>query len=81
MVLFLISKGARVNARDADGVTPLMIASSKGYYDIVKILIKNKAKARIKDNKGLTALDYARNSGNLELIKFLEYVLNVIENK
>ena len=58
-VQILISNGAELNAKDQDGITPLMWASSYGYSDIVKMLIVNGADVNAIDNNGETPLYYA----------------------
>ena len=39
----LIEKGATINAKDKDGTTALMTASTKGKTEIVKMLIEKGA--------------------------------------
>ena len=38
VVLYLISKGADVNAADKDGKTPLMLARERGYREMERLL-------------------------------------------
>jgi serine/threonine-protein phosphatase 6 regulatory ankyrin repeat subunit B len=38
-----VAKGANVNAKNADGVTPLMLASAKGHKDLVLFLLSKGA--------------------------------------
>jgi ankyrin repeat protein len=38
IVRLLIEAGAEVNLPDMDGVTPLALAKSKNYIDIIKVL-------------------------------------------
>jgi len=64
MIVYLIAKGANVNAQNAAGITPLMYASLHG--DLVKsaILLRLGANSNVRDQKGLTALYYAVFSKN-----------------
>jgi ankyrin repeat protein len=57
----LIAAGADVNARDKNGNTALMIATSRGHVDIVEILIDAGADVNAKDECGNTALMIAVN--------------------
>ncbi|HMZ64379.1 MAG TPA: ankyrin repeat domain-containing protein, partial [Leptospiraceae bacterium] len=52
-VKLAIEKGAKVDYQSMDkgGTTPLMIASEKGYIDIIKFLLGKKAKVNLKDNE------------------------------
>lgn len=59
--------------------TALMKAASKGYKEIVKMLIKNGANTMAKNAKGLTALDIARENNQTEIVYLLEK--NKLNNK
>ena len=50
----LLSKGARVNARDTSLRTPLHYAAQKGYLKIVLLLIEQGARIRVQDAKNKT---------------------------
>lgn len=58
----LILDGADVNARNANGTTPLMYAKthafSTGKTDIIELLLENGADPDQKDGHGKTAADY-----------------------
>ena len=71
IVKYLISTGADVNAKNDDGWTALIFASTtKGHLEIVKYLISKDADINAKRDKGLTALMVA-SSGKLEIVKAL----------
>ena len=57
---WLISNHADVNARNQDGDTPLMTASSYSLTQPVRVLIENGADVSIKDNNGQTAINIAK---------------------
>ena len=59
MVRDLIAHGAAVNAADADGRTPLMMAVMQGWAGAVQELIRNRATVNTRDNEGRLAIDYA----------------------
>lgn len=48
-----------VNARDEDGITPLMAACLKGNLDIIKLLVEAGADLNAKDNRTASPLNYA----------------------
>lgn len=73
MVEMLINKGAVVDARDVNNITPLMELTTKlnGNIDIAKILLKNGAQAGAVANDGYTPLHFACSNGNLKLFELL----------
>lgn len=54
-----------------ENVTPLMLASTKGYLDIVKILLENRADVSLMNSHGETALVQAVSNGHIEIVKIL----------
>lgn len=85
MVKWLISKGAKVNARNMSLFTPLHVVSymnsksSEKYFNSAKILIENGADINAKGGKSAvggyelkqTPLFVAARSGNFEIVKLL----------
>ena len=68
----LLSKGAKVDARDKKGLTPLMVASSTANgADVVKLLLGAGAAVNAKTKGGATALLVAANSGGAATVKHL----------
>ena len=67
----LISKGASVDARDKDGMTPLHEASGSGNADIVELLIKEGASVDAVDTAGWTPLHTAAKFGHENVIAVL----------
>ncbi len=55
----LLDAGAKVNAADKLGWTPLMCAVARGNVHIVQLLLAHKADKRMRDASGKTALDHA----------------------
>ncbi|KAK6281391.1 hypothetical protein POUND7_015216 [Theobroma cacao] len=60
MVHTLTSRGCDVNAFDADGYTPLMLAARGGYGGVCELLISCGAKCDIENARHETALSLAR---------------------
>ncbi len=56
---YLIEHGAKVNQKSDVGTTPLMMASSSGSAEAVRIMIANGAVVRDTDDEGKTPLHYA----------------------
>jgi len=59
MVRALTGHGAEVNAADADGKTPLMMAAMQGWTGVVAELLSRKAAVNARDQEGRRAIDYA----------------------
>jgi ankyrin repeat protein len=69
--LYLLSKGASVNASRADGITVLMLAARMGDPNLIRELLRCKAVVNAKDNDGATPLIYAAREGNREAGRLL----------
>ena len=67
----LITKGADVNAKDENGITPLIFAAGEGHTEIVKELIAKGADVNVKDEKGFSPLMHAAFRGRTETVKEL----------
>ncbi|MGD1091225.1 MAG: ankyrin repeat domain-containing protein [Bryobacteraceae bacterium] len=55
----LLDRGAAVDATDADGRTPLMMAAMQGWSGVIRELLARKASVNAVDHLGRTAIDYA----------------------
>lgn len=58
----LISRGANVNSKDEDGLTPLMYAASLSNTDAISLLLAAGARVNAVDNEGWTPLIYLANA-------------------
>ncbi len=67
----LLRAGAKVDARDSIGQTPLMVACKAGNADLAAQLIAACAHVNARDNAGVTPLVEAVNAGNLEAVSHL----------
>ena len=72
MAQTLLQYKADPNARNAAGVTPLMIAAHKNQDMIISLLLKAGAKADVKDDEGKTALQIAKENDAQKAIAMLE---------
>ncbi|MEM4385307.1 MAG: ankyrin repeat domain-containing protein [Candidatus Anstonellales archaeon] len=66
-----ISKFNFVNNRDANGITPIMIASRNGDLRLAKVLIKLNPDLNIKNIGGTTALIYPLVKNDYNMLRFL----------
>ncbi|KAM3913542.1 poly [ADP-ribose] polymerase tankyrase-2 isoform 3-T3 [Leptodactylus fuscus] len=67
----LLRKGANVNEKTKDFLTPLHVASEKGHNDVVEVLLKHEAKINTLDNLGQTCLHRAAHCGHLQTCRIL----------
>ncbi|XP_021431458.2 poly [ADP-ribose] polymerase tankyrase-2 isoform X1 [Oncorhynchus mykiss] len=67
----LLRKGANVNEKTNDFLTPLHLASEKSHNDIIEVLVKHEAKVNALDNLGQTALHRAAHCGHLQTCRLL----------
>ena len=67
----LIDAGADIETKDDMGRSPLLLASSSGHLDIVKMLVQAGAGVRDTDNEGDTCLILAANFGHTETVRVL----------
>jgi uncharacterized protein len=72
MVELLIDRGAKVDARDAAGRTPLMIAAGFTHTSVVRLLLASGADPKAEDSTlGDTPLHYAVHSGDVATVNLL----------
>ena len=69
-VKFCLRNGAKINAKDKIGRSPLHIAFY-GSAEIVKFLIQNGAEINAKNIDGFSPLFIAASRGSVEIVKFL----------
>ncbi len=67
----LVRAGAKVNARDKEGFTALMLAITRDSLKIVNYLIKKGSKVNLATKTGLTALMLAAQGGHAAIAKEL----------
>ncbi|XP_041370759.1 poly [ADP-ribose] polymerase tankyrase-1-like [Gigantopelta aegis] len=67
----LIRKGANLNDKNKDYLTPLHIAADKAHYDVMDILLKHGAKVNSLDGSGQTALHRVGQQGNIQACRLL----------
>jgi ankyrin repeat protein/L-ascorbate metabolism protein UlaG (beta-lactamase superfamily) len=72
MVRNLLSSGAKINLRNENGYTPLMLAVKRGNLETVKLLTEKGAFLNVKDKDlGYTELALAAALGNKEIVNYL----------
>lgn len=68
---FLLAKGARPDLRDAQGNTPLMVATQLGWSDGLSLLAQRRANVDLGNNLGETPLIRAVQNHDLTSVKLL----------
>ena len=71
IVKYLLAKGAKVNARTADGRTALMDGVIAGFDDIVSLLVTAGADVKARDARGNSVLALAVSGAHLEIADVL----------
>jgi ankyrin repeat protein len=77
----LLGAGADINARDAQQMTPLILAASCGRPARVAALLKAGADIRLRDTQGKTALDHAHLHPEAEHREAIVHMLENAEGK
>ena len=72
LLALLLDRGADVNARAPNGSTPLMMATSFGTEDSVKLLVQRGADKKLLNDRNLSAADLARNLDRRWLLRWLD---------
>lgn len=72
IVTLLLSRGAKLNVQNRDGVTPLMLTTLSENAEIMKLLLDGGADVTMKNPSGKTALDMARELGFAAGVSLLE---------
>ncbi|PBC28296.1 arf-GAP with coiled-coil, ANK repeat and PH domain-containing protein 2 isoform X1 [Apis cerana] len=68
---YLILNGARINCQDADGKTPLYLATELGHTAQVCLLLKHRADQHIEDESGIKPLSIAVKEANADIVTLL----------
>ena len=68
---FLIAHGARVDAQDNQGNSPLMIASQIGWTEGADLLLSRRANVNLANNRGETPLIVAVQRRDIALVRML----------
>lgn len=71
VVLWLLERGAHIDARAPNGATPLMMAAQYGAEDSVQVLLDRGADPKLRNERGWTAVDAARAGGREPLAQRL----------
>uniref|UniRef100_A0A8C2PDN6 Poly [ADP-ribose] polymerase n=1 Tax=Capra hircus TaxID=9925 RepID=A0A8C2PDN6_CAPHI len=67
----LLRKGANINEKTKEFLTPLHVASEKAHNDVVEVVVKHEAKVNALDNLGQTSLHRAAHCGHLQTCRLL----------
>ncbi|XP_017881332.1 arf-GAP with coiled-coil, ANK repeat and PH domain-containing protein 2 isoform X2 [Ceratina calcarata] len=68
---YLILNGARINCQDAEGKTPLYLATELGHTAQVCLLLKHRADQHIEDESGVKPLSIAVKEANADIVTLL----------
>ncbi|WP_373487021.1 ankyrin repeat domain-containing protein [Blastomonas sp.] len=68
---FLLQRGANPNARDNNGITPLMVATSLRFVEGAEVLLSRKARVDETNSSGETALIRAVQLRDLAMVRLL----------
>jgi ankyrin repeat protein len=71
LIRFALEHGADVNLADKYGISPYMIAASKGNLRIIKLLEERGANIHAKTTQGLNAVMFAAEQGHFEVLEHL----------
>ena len=72
----LVRTNVDINARDAHGFTPLILAAYSGHMEVVRILLSAGANPHLTDNRGVNATMYALSQHHLDVVELIENYKN-----
>jgi ankyrin repeat protein len=78
VALLLAKGGADIEAKDASGCTPLLIAAQYGQVEVVAFLLQKGAHLLAVDKSGDTALHWAAYKGSIPVCGLLGYYDNAL---
>ena len=67
----LLDKGARIEARDKEGLTPLCFAVASEQTNVVGALVSAGADVNTQNNDGISVLNLASYKGCMEFCKYV----------
>ncbi len=70
-VMQALDKGAKIDCKDGNGRTPLMLASKLGHTPLVIIFLDRGANKEAKDQNGQTALSHACSNNQVDALRVL----------
>lgn len=68
---FLLAKGAKPDIKDADGNTPLIVATQMGYAEGADLLLKRRATVDATNSRGETPLIVATQQRDVAMVRLL----------
>ena len=71
---FMLLNGAKINAVDSSGNTPLHLAAAQGSTSQVCLLLKHRADHHVRNRAGHTALDIAVQNSDAGIVTLLRFV-------
>lgn len=71
----LIAKGARLDVRNRQGMTPFLLAAQSGTLDKLKALVAAKADVTAEDSRGWNAVAHARSRSDAQREEILAYLI------
>ncbi len=77
----MLKGGARVDTRDGNGATPLIVHAQHERVEVVRTLLHLKANVDLQDKLGYSALIVSSKKGNLELVCVLISAGSVLDFK
>lgn len=73
LVKRLIGLGAKIDATDDNGDSPLFEAAREGSFETVRVLIENGADINLMNKHNKTSLDLANENGDLRYKKSIKF--------